>query len=107
MSIARLPSFPPSREFWTAPTESDVTAQPDVGNRIQAARPGLLPDPTFRDSPPGRQFLRGQDFVEGTGGTGFVLQMISGCFHGSRLSQLRGRTDHETVIRPVSARVRH
>jgi hypothetical protein len=100
MFIARLSSFPPGREFWTIPTESDVPPQPNVGDRILAAGARLLPHPGLRHSPPGSQFLRGQDFVEGTAVARFVLQMISRCFHGCALSQLRGKTDRETVGQP-------
>jgi hypothetical protein len=88
-----LPAAPPFRQFWTSPTESDVSPEANVGDWIGTAGAALLPYPTRRKSPSLSQFFCCQDFKEWA----FyhhvsVLQLCSGHFHVFTFKELQSMT---------------
>jgi hypothetical protein len=62
----RLPPDPPLGQLRATPTESDVSAESCVGNRVRTSTSALIPHPTGRDTPPLSELLGGQNFKERT-----------------------------------------
>jgi hypothetical protein len=66
LSSVRLSPDPPLGQLRASPTEPDISAESRVGNRVRTTTSTLLPDPSWRDTPPLGELVGGQNFKERT-----------------------------------------